>query len=103
MDMTDTVVIKQHLIDREICIRCNNCEATCPAGAVTHDSRKYVVDAAKCKLCMVSVPPCPTGPIDNRRTMPRRAGATGYRAGKVNSEASVHIVPRRNANNREIH
>ena len=31
MDMADTVVIKQHLIDREICIRCNTCEATCPA------------------------------------------------------------------------
>ena len=28
---------KQHLIDPEICIRCNTCEATCPVGAVTHD------------------------------------------------------------------
>jgi benzoyl-CoA 2,3-dioxygenase component A len=39
-------VIKQHLIDPEICIRCNTCEATCPVGAITHDSRNYVVDAA---------------------------------------------------------
>src|SRR5207253_8291392 len=28
---------KQHLIDPEICIRCNTCEETCPIDAVTHD------------------------------------------------------------------
>ncbi len=44
---TDTVFIQQHLIDPEICIRCNTCEATCPVGAITHDSRNYVVDAEK--------------------------------------------------------
>ena len=37
MDMADAAVIKQHLIDPEICIRCNTCEATCPVGAITHD------------------------------------------------------------------
>jgi len=71
MDMADTAVIKQHLIDPEICIRCNTCEATCPVGAITHDSRNYVVDADKCNLCMACVPPCPTGSIDNWRNMPR--------------------------------
>jgi benzoyl-CoA 2,3-dioxygenase component A len=71
MDMADTGVIKQHLIDPEICIRCNTCEATCPVGAVTHDSRNYVVDADKCNFCMACIPPCPTGSIDNWRTMPR--------------------------------
>lgn len=72
MDMSEaTTVIKQHLIDPEICIRCNTCEATCPVDAITHDSRNYVVDAAKCNLCMACVPPCPTGSIDNWRTMPR--------------------------------
>ena len=71
MDMADTAsVIKQHLIDPEICIRCNTCEATCPVGAITHDSRNYVVDAEKCNLCMACIPPCPTGSIDNWRTMP---------------------------------
>ena len=63
-------VIKQHLIDPEICIRCNTCEATCPVGAITHDDRNYVVDAAKCNLCMACISPCPTGSIDNWRTMP---------------------------------
>jgi len=71
MDLADTPVIRQHLIDPEICIRCNTCEATCPVGAVTHDDRNYVVDATKCNLCNDCVPPCPTGSIDNWRTMPR--------------------------------
>lgn len=71
MDMADSAVIKQHLIDPEICIRCNTCEATCPVGAITHDSRNYVVDADKCNFCMACVPPCPTGSIDNWRHMPR--------------------------------
>ena len=67
---TEATLIKQHLIDPEICIRCNTCEATCPVGAITHDDRNYVVDAAKCNLCMDCISPCPTGSIDNWRTMP---------------------------------
>jgi benzoyl-CoA 2,3-epoxidase subunit A len=58
---------KQHLIDPEICIRCNTCEATCPVGAVTHDEANYVVDADKCNYCMDCIAPCPTGSIDNWR------------------------------------
>ncbi|MCL4697744.1 MAG: 4Fe-4S binding protein, partial [Burkholderiaceae bacterium] len=71
MDMADAAVIKQHLIDPEICIRCNTCESICPVQAITHDSRNYVVDAAKCNWCMDCISPCPTGSIDNWRTMPR--------------------------------
>ena len=67
--MPDTV-IKQHLIDPEICIRCNTCEAICPVGAISHDSRNYVVKADVCNLCMACISPCPTGSIDNWRTMP---------------------------------
>ena len=70
MDMTSTV-IQQHLIDPEICIRCNTCEATCPVGAITHDERNYVVNADICNLCMACISPCPTGSIDNWRAMPR--------------------------------
>jgi benzoyl-CoA 2,3-dioxygenase component A len=40
-------------------------------GAITHDANNYVVDADKCNLCMACVPPCPTGSIDNWRTMPK--------------------------------
>ncbi|MFN0164447.1 MAG: benzoyl-CoA 2,3-epoxidase subunit BoxA [Burkholderiales bacterium] len=64
-------LIRQHLIDPEICIRCNTCESICPVQAITHDSRNYVVDATKCNLCMACISPCPTGSIDNWRTMPR--------------------------------
>ncbi len=71
MDMPTAVVIRQHLIDPEICIRCNTCESVCPQKAITHDSNNYVVDAAKCNLCMDCVPPCPTGSIDNWRMVPR--------------------------------
>jgi len=70
MTMTEAV-IKQHLIDPEICIRCNTCEAICPVGAITHDSRNYVVKADICNLCMDCISPCPTGSIDNWRMMPR--------------------------------
>jgi benzoyl-CoA 2,3-epoxidase subunit A len=71
MDAPAAEVIRQHLIDPEICIRCNTCESTCPVGAISHDSRNYVVDADKCEHCMACVPPCPTGSIDNWRLMPR--------------------------------
>jgi benzoyl-CoA 2,3-dioxygenase component A len=60
-------VLRQHLIDPEICIRCNTCEETCPRGAVTHDTRNYVVDPAKCEYCNDCIAPCPTGAIDNWR------------------------------------
>jgi benzoyl-CoA 2,3-epoxidase subunit A len=60
-------LIRQHLIDPEVCIRCNTCEATCPVDAITHDSRNYVVDASKCNACLACVPPCPTGSIDHWR------------------------------------
>lgn len=70
MDMADAKLLKQHLIDPEICIRCNTCEATCPVNAITHDDRNYVVDPAKCNFCMDCISPCPTGSIDNWRTVP---------------------------------
>lgn len=67
----ELMLIKQHLIDPEICIRCNTCETMCPTGAITHDSRNYVVDASKCNWCNDCISPCPTGSIDNYRQMPK--------------------------------
>ncbi|MEZ5644364.1 MAG: benzoyl-CoA 2,3-epoxidase subunit BoxA [Burkholderiaceae bacterium] len=70
----EAAVIKQHLIDPEICIRCNTCESICPVGAITHDSRNYVVDVDKCNWCNDCISPCPTGSIDNyRRVVKLRA------------------------------
>jgi benzoyl-CoA 2,3-dioxygenase component A len=67
------VLIRQHLIDPEVCIRCNTCEETCPIDAITHDDRNYVVDSAICNGCNACVPPCPTGSIDHWRMIPKAA------------------------------
>jgi len=56
--------IVQHLIDPELCIRCNTCEETCPIGAISNDFRNYVVDADVCNACGACVKPCPTGAIN---------------------------------------
>ena len=87
MEASETPVIRQHLIDPEICIRCNTCESTCPVGAISHDVRNYVVDANICNLCMACVPPCPTGSIDNWRAMPRA------RAYSVEAQLGWDVLP----------
>lgn len=62
--------VRQHLIDPEICIRCNTCEETCPNGAIVHDSRNYVVKVEICcPTSMECLAPCPTGSIDNWRVV----------------------------------
>ncbi len=71
MATAEVKLIKQHLIDPEICIRCNTCEAICPVQAITHDSNNYVVDVDKCNWCNDCISPCPTGSIDNYRTVTR--------------------------------
>ena len=65
--------LRQHLIDPEICIRCNTCEETCPVDAITHDDRNYVVDAEICNGCGNCVSPCPTGSIDHWHPVPKAA------------------------------
>jgi len=87
MDMADSPVVKQHLIDPEICIRCNTCETMCPVGAITHDSRNYVVDASKCDWCNACISPCPTGSIDNYRSMPR------VRVYSIEEQLSWDVLP----------
>jgi benzoyl-CoA 2,3-dioxygenase component A len=62
-------LVKQHLIDPEICIRCHTCEEACPVDAITHDDNNVVVDAGKCNFCMSCIAPCPTGSIDNWRVV----------------------------------
>lgn len=71
MSATDTQILRQHLIDPVICIRCNTCEETCPVDAITHDSRNYVVNPDICNACNACISPCPTGSIDNWRKVIR--------------------------------
>ena len=60
-------LLTQHVIDPEICIRCNTCEESCPLGAVIHNDDNYVVQADICNRCMKCIDPCPTGAINNWR------------------------------------
>ena len=94
-------VVRQHLIDPEICIRCNTCEETCPIDAITHDARNYVVDPAKCDGCNDCIAPCPTGAIDNwrqraRRTRPTRSTSSS-RGTRCRRSASSTPTPRERA------
>ena len=81
------VLALQHLIDPEICIRCNTCEETCPIDAITHDERNYVVDFNSCDACNACIAPCPTGAIDNWR---RVAKSSPY---AVNDQFSWDSLP----------
>lgn len=67
--------VRQHLIDPEVCIRCNTCEEHCPVGAIGHDARNYAVRYDRCDGCNACIPPCPTGAIDSYREV---AGAKVY-------------------------
>jgi benzoyl-CoA 2,3-dioxygenase component A len=64
-------IIRQHLIDPELCIRCNTCEESCPIGAISNDFRNYVVDADICNACQACINPCPTGAINVWRQVPQ--------------------------------
>ncbi|MFT7572059.1 MAG: benzoyl-CoA 2,3-dioxygenase component A [Paracoccaceae bacterium] len=60
-------LVRQHLIDPEICIRCNTCQEACPDDAITHDSTNYVIDFEKCTNAGDCMLQCPTGAIDSFR------------------------------------
>lgn len=62
-------IARQHLIDPEICIRCNTCEEICPVDAITHDNLNYVVKFDVCNGCLACISPCPTGAIDSWRNV----------------------------------
>ena len=96
MDMASRrlVLIRQHLIDPEICIRCNTCEATCPVNAITHDDRNYVVRADVCNGCMACISPCPTGSIDNWRVVPKLTHAySPSRSSSPGTNSPAELTP----------
>ncbi len=64
-------LMRQHLIDPEVCIRCNTCEEICPEKAITHNDVNYAIDFAKCTMKGDCLPPCPTGAIDSFRKVAR--------------------------------
>lgn len=60
-------LVRQHLIDPEICIRCNTCQEACPDDAITHNDDNYVIDFDKCTNAGDCLLQCPTGAIDSFR------------------------------------
>lgn len=73
-------LVRQHLIDPEICIRCNTCEETCPDDAITHDDHNYVIDFDICTRKGDCLLQCPTGAIDSFR-MVTKPWSTGDQLG----------------------
>lgn len=61
--------LRQHLIDPELCARCNSCEEACTRQAIQHDYRCYAVDVEKCDQRMDCIKGCSTGAIDNWRVV----------------------------------
>ncbi|WP_256354294.1 benzoyl-CoA 2,3-epoxidase subunit BoxA [Variovorax sp. dw_308] len=59
--------MRQHLIDPEVCIRCNTCEESCPHGGIVHNDDNYAVLFDACTGCGKCLDPCPTGAIANWR------------------------------------
>lgn len=60
-------LVRQHVIDPEICIRCETCAEMCQQGAINYDGVNVVVDFNICNQSMDCIAPCPTGAIDNWR------------------------------------
>jgi len=53
-------VLRQHLIDPEICIRCNTCEETCPVDAIVGAAKlMHTIVPDLCTGCDLCVAPCP--------------------------------------------
>ena len=58
-------LVRQHLIDPEICIRCETCAEMCQQDAISYDGVNVVVDYSVCTYSMDCIAPCPTGAIDS--------------------------------------
>lgn len=52
-------------IDKNACIGCGVCEASCPVGAIKIVDGKAVVEESKCTECGACVGTCPVSAIKN--------------------------------------
>jgi ferredoxin len=52
-------------VNKDTCIGCGVCEASCPMGAIKLDNGIAIVDTNKCTSCGACVGSCPVSAIKN--------------------------------------
>lgn len=60
-------------IDKEQCIGCESCVATCPAGALSMEEGKASVNQDTCISCGACVGECPVGAISMEKAEKKEA------------------------------
>lgn len=64
-------VVRQRLIDPEVCSACLSCLAACPQAAIAVRGRMVAIDPARCQDCGACAPECSTGAIESWRLVLR--------------------------------
>jgi len=63
-------LVRQHLIDPELCIRCGCCAEACTEKAISSDGRSYAIDFDRCAGHLDCTNVCSTGAINTWREVP---------------------------------
>ena len=60
-------LLRQHLIDPEVCTACLSCMAVCPKRAIEERGRVVAIDPTLCENCGDCLTECSTGAIESWR------------------------------------
>lgn len=91
MTATGTQILRQHLIDPVMCVRCGGCGEACPNDAISLVDISFVVDPDKCDGNLACIASCQTGAIGHWRFV---EGAAPY---SLSEQASWHELPSQDA------